>query len=608
MKKIVWVLLIICLLLSGCTGDPEETLMTTDTTLPQQTQASILDGASPWDEEGALLEIPLNIPDALHYTAALEFDGDLLLWNIDSHLPQTHILEMCVVDLKTGEVIGQKDVPLHNYCSPQVLGQTLYLCDNLSGEILGLDKSLETVRSWKLEPGEASWYMGGNDTLYVHLWDSESYALDLNTGEQRAILEEGQQISNIQISGESAILEYYRADNGKLDCLALNLQTGQKAKMPKDIPCHTASFRDGYWLCEYYTEGSVFYFGSDEEKMVSASTGTDTLRLLDDGKLLAFVEDGCCISLHDANGNSISRATLSAMPFSLFCDVVIPSENEEGYFLLVSDYSTSFRLLYWDTSHENRGGDIPFEPLPKPSEAEQQLLERAEEMERKYGVAIYFGSRAETEFYDFHAETVTDWHDISNALDVLDDALSVYPEGFFRQLRYGSIQGLRIHLVGTLESINPEEYVHNYVAFVQEEYDCHVMGVDIYQAEEQYYFHEISHVIDAYLEYEAAQRETAIFSEEVWNSLNPDWFPGYTYTYSWERELRDYSSFIDSYSTIKPTEDRARILQYAMVSWGESNFEDGSVLKNKLRYYCRCIRDAFDTTGWPNILPWEQFL
>ena len=65
-------------------------------------------------------------------------------------------------------------------------------------------------------------------------------------------------------------------------------------------------------------------------------------------------------------------------------------------------------------------------------------------------------------------------------------------------------------------------------------------------------------------------------------------------------------SFIDSYATVSPSEDRARVMEYAMLEfnafWGHDN------LTEKLRFYCSCIRDAFDTTNWPNRLPWEQYL
>ena len=68
------------------------------------------------------------------------------------------------------------------------------------------------------------------------------------------------------------------------------------------------------------------------------------------------------------------------------------------------------------------------------------------------------------------------------------------------------------------------------------------------------------------------------------------------------------TSFVDGYATISPTEDRARVMEYAMIESGEWTFRDSPVLQKKLDYYCRCIRDAFDTTGWKPTELWEQYL
>ena len=134
------------------------------------------------------------------------------------------------------------------------------------------------------------------------------------------------------------------------------------------------------------------------------------------------------------------------------------------------------------------------------------------------------------------------------------------------------------------------------------------MVIDIEASTTETYYHEFSHIIDSYLEWESLEREDALFSEETWNSLNPKWFDGYSYDYGYEIYLDDYTYFVDSYATISPTEDRARVLEYAMADFGRWTFEDAKGLRKKLDYYCRCIRDAFDTTGWPEVLPWEQYL
>ena len=72
--------------------------------------------------------------------------------------------------------------------------------------------------------------------------------------------------------------------------------------------------------------------------------------------------------------------------------------------------------------------------------------------------------------------------------------------------------------------------------------------------------------------------------------------------------MQDFSWFVDDYATINPTEDRARVLEYAMADYGMWTFEGNEGLTAKLDYYARCIRDGFDTTGWPEVTLWEQYL
>ena len=56
-----------------------------------------------------------------------------------------------------------------------------------------------------------------------------------------------------------------------------------------------------------------------------------------------------------------------------------------------------------------------------------------------------------------------------------------------------------------------------------------------------------------------------------------------------------------------PTEDRATLMETAMLdrTWA---FEPGSGRRAKMQYYADCIRDCFDTDGWPDTTVWEEVL
>jgi len=79
-------------------------------------------------------------------------------------------------------------------------------------------------------------------------------------------------------------------------------------------------------------------------------------------------------------------------------------------------------------------------------------------------------------------------------------------------------------------------------------------------------------------------------------------------TYALHHDRWDYNDkyFISSYACTYPTEDRATVWEQSMV--GNDYPFRNKPLREKLEYYSRCIRDCFDTTGWPEVLPWEEVL
>jgi hypothetical protein len=600
MKRLLCILFVL-LLLTGCADQvPESTA--TEPPVPWVEELGI-----PWDREGTLVELPLNVPNGIQYASYVEFDGDLLLWSVDNHLADSLKQELCVVELDTGEILAQKDIDISATIAPQVLGDKLYLSDCNAGKILELDKSLAITNSWEIEPCEASIYVGGKGEAYIHSWGESAYIVDLATGEKQILLDRNPHISYLYAEGDYLTVTYNHPDTGEESETIVDLMTGTLLEPPIQQRDTTAFYLDGTWLFKTYDDGHEFSLISEAGEPMTVETGYTMLELLSGDRLLMTNEAGNELSIHDLTGKALAHCTVTEQEYGYSYVDLIYNEIFDGYFVILSEYDGAMRLLFWNINAYSRGEDITFAPVPTPSEMEAGVRRRVKDMELEYGLNILVGEDAGTSFIDFDAERFTDWTEIDDALDTMEEALQVYPKGFFRQLRYGEVQRTEIHLAGTLTPTN-SEYVDTYEAFVQDSYDCHVVVVDVDLADVSTYYHEFSHIIDSFLEWDAMQRSDALFSDDVWSAMNPDWFPGYTYDYSWERYLEDYSCFVDSYSTINPTEDRARVLEYAMVDYGYYTFEGCEVLLNKLDYYCRCIRDAFDTTGWPEMLPWEQYL
>jgi hypothetical protein len=152
----------------------------------------------------------------------------------------------------------------------------------------------------------------------------------------------------------------------------------------------------------------------------------------------------------------------------------------------------------------------------------------------------------------------------------------------------------------------------SFVAFVEQNEEKHMVVFDLGRGQlmEQDLYHEFSHLIDKKLQNMVDIGKKIKFSEEGWAALNPS---GFVYCQDY-RDVPDAyyydgydDHFIDIYSRTFPTEDRARILEYAMIG-AEFCFDTFHGLKTKLEYYCECIRDGFDTTGWPEVTKWEEML
>lgn len=608
MKKrmILW-LMILALLLCGCQESSEPTEATEATEVPTApVQSWVETSGTVWDKEGTLVEMPRDAAAGWSLNASTEYDGDLLVWSYDMHLEEGYILEMCLVELDTGTVVAQRDMMLESYLAPQTLGENLYLCDCIAGEVYQLDKNLQTVNQWDVEPVGYTWYMGGNEKLYQMTEESGMLVYDLVTNTSAPVLKDDPDVSMMISAGNALQLEYYHKDTGELIYAALDLATG-KVVQPEAAEKYAYIVLAGdTWLSGRFDDGYVYYIGFGDQPPVMLDAGNSYFELLDNGYLLETNAEGGQLHLYDTQGKAISSCYLSENG-TYSASQLIWNEMNQGYFILASGYDEGSRLLFWDTSAPSAREDLVFRSIPTPSEEEQMVLQRCEEIGAKYGLAVLTGDKCDTVFTDFSASIETDWEKVNNHLDILEEALGKYPEGFFRQLHYGETHGVQIQLVSGLLADGNGRSGDGYVAFVQSMWDHALMVVDIDDAITETYYHEFSHVIDKFLEWDSCQREDALYSDGNWEDLNPDGFE-YSYDYSDQKPLDNYNWFVDPYSTVSPTEDRARVMEYAMCDYGSWTFNGASGLQRKLEFYCDCIRDAFDTTGWPEEVLWEQYL
>lgn len=243
------------------------------------------------------------------------------------------------------------------------------------------------------------------------------------------------------------------------------------------------------------------------------------------------------------------------------------------------------------------------------------LRERGDEIGRTYGVEIHIGEEVfacPTDIYRYEACNNIIW--INRAFDVLEKALAKYPPGMLAEL--GSLGNGKVQIYLADKILPVDETAIDTSIGVENTIDgitFLVLDINEWGDLENTIYHEIFHVIEQYLNMD----ETAFFDYEIWDSLNPTGF-AYDNDYhinenniDWSDvafEMEENAYFIDLYSKSFPGEDRARIMEYAMMDDTDTRktslYYDG--ILQKLRYISEQIRKGFDTSNWPETVVWEE--
>ena len=246
-----------------------------------------------------------------------------------------------------------------------------------------------------------------------------------------------------------------------------------------------------------------------------------------------------------------------------------------------------------------------------------EINAHATRLEQKYGISIYLGPEVPKKIDYYKIKQTLKVKTLSDALNALEQVLACFPDDFFKQLDYGDTKGLRIYLSGNITAEN-SDMINDPSGFVNIINNYNVMVLNCNYSWDFSYTvgHEISHLIDQRLAFIHTYNDESEFSEEKWNSFNPDSF---SYDDSYANYDPDDSSshisgyFIDSYGMTFATEDRSEIFgtavdDYINGIYDDARFTDDSPIRNMLDYYSRCIRDGFNTKGWPDTMAWETVL
>ncbi|MBP3313301.1 MAG: hypothetical protein J6K84_01425 [Oscillospiraceae bacterium] len=607
MKKRLFLCLVLALtILTACkkpTPTPEPPAPPAPTILDEKT---LVDGAL-----YALEHVPMH--DGVQQQMAL-LGEHLLVYGVQFSENGSARNHIALLDTATGQVVNGMTTP--NTTQVQVLQKGLALLEHYRGKVTILNENLEETSTWQLDftDGLLALSPDGN-TLYGVRPQDGLVVKNLKTGVSRTLLTESKNLYGGEMTDTTLALSYTDKVTQQHQNALLDLATGEILPVPFEGVFSSPQKVGDYWLCTVFGETGKYFFGTEnrpyaltlKEKYSTAFFLRDPDRIL----VKRYMESGMEMTLYHLDGTFLSRIVVKGTPTNLLW-------WQNGYLFLATDENGGDHLFFWDVGAPASGESLSFSPAYEPpakgSVVSQELYDRAEALGEKYDVIISIAEQIDDEYIDFSATQELDEALISKALDGVESVLSQFPKNFIPQLRYGTMLKLEIHLAGTVGRPDTAENVSgfdSFSGFTETRAAKIVVVLDITKTATmaQTFCHEMVHVINAKLDFDASVRDDALYSEEAWQKLNPDTFQ---YANTYDQMPMSYFTdgldayFIDLYSRTYAKEDRARMLEHAMV--GNSWIFSTPQRKAKLQYLCDCIRDCFDTTGWPEETFWEKAL
>lgn len=543
-------------------------------------------------------------------------------------------LQLRLLSSDTGELLHETQIQIGGSytTSIQICEDQISVNDAVRGTIHVLDSTLK----------ETAIFSVSGDMIYVNPSLTKAYCfsntngiciVDLTTNETQTMLENARDLTLYSCIGTDISIRYIDSSSpDKKECYAgLNLESGEVEFFETDISFSGLHYHSGFWAGSMLAEDNTYFAGTQKNPyQFNLELSYPSLQLTENPSHLIFSTteaDGTqSLTAYQTDGIFLSSFSLSSMSGTPTSQTVW-NENAQGYFLIIIDETGHDKLYFWDLSEHTEGTPLSMIPYEQKKTAPGSILDaqyysQAQTLSEEYGVSIKIADQCAVDYYDKTVSQEYDTAKITTAFQTLQKAFASYPDNFWKQLRYGTYREIEINLMG---DITNKEYIEGYSpsAFVQHTNGKIIMVLNINIEEpflEQNFYHESSHIIDKVLEHDALYREEALYSEEKWSSLNPKEFISLNpdcngYYYSYAIMPMDYyqeiftSYFASDYGKSFPTEDRATIFEAAMNGTTQIFSRNVSApLYSKLEYYCQCIRDCFNTSGWPEYTAWEMAL
>ncbi len=539
------------------------------------------------------------------------------------------------LDIMDGMVLAQKTVTSQYAYGMlfDVVGDFVRMYEYSTQTWTWLDKNLQITEQYTFEEISEQQPKMDNKGDYIYYIDT-SYnlvQLDRRSGVY-TLLDSGFDLgTNIYLEqiicdGRIASVSGYMEAKEALQIHYVDTMTGELLKVHDrylDI-----SGDDTYYSAPVYDEGTQLIVGTYDSDRVSEFVFDD---INEYNYFFELTEDRILATIGGPD-NDLGRLSLYSMETGeklAFCDIHLEQDewgmycypwamayvdnSESIAYVLMGDSST---IYVWNTLASPCEDETVYleEYLSWDTTDGARLLElrrKAYKLSSSHGVLIYIGDLSAVDFYGYTAERIYKIRAIERGLKILEDALSAYPKGFFEQLGQSRRGKLTIHLVDTLypdgsDSLETTTGLYNYDNTSQ----AIVLSLSALNEIEDLIYHEMSHAIDMKL-YDS---DYQYWTDEAWNALNPE---GFLYDNSYTKNSESFDGnyvwgtggetyFVDMYSKSFPTEDRARLMEYAMGEYPGTKCFESEMIRAKLAHRAKAIRDNFDTTGWPEVTTWER--
>ena len=608
MKRVLLFILALALL-TGCTGAPNETTPSTGETIPAPgiyVPGHVLETQS----GGAVRVFPLD-----ESCNDIAFQGKTLLTFSAKDNGTTVVTPFAGLNLTQQEAVTLGNTVLPGDKTIRLEGSRTGYYNREENCIVFLDSGFqETGRAELPRDMIGEPVLSENMGTVFYCTGDEVRALSVESGINRLIRKQSCQALSVEavLFADSVLMCRITDNDGNTYTEFLSSQTGEPMGIDRsfvslDIWENRYFLKRLDWLVMEY-----IFTAADGSQQCFHPEGVNTVySLLPINSVATVTEEagGVRLEMFDlSDGKRKSELQLSGVEqvHSLISDPeqsliwFLCQEGETGKQLLCSwnleKSAVSDNQVYITPRYTAEKPDVP---------GMAACRAKADDLEQRFGVEIHLADEPQEGkdyalTYEHHPEVFL------NALDQLEKAMSVFPEGFLEtvadvsdsmKLHIGLVRNLKAKHTGVPNGIVAHQYWVDGNAWI---------ALSVGNNVEQLFYHELAHVLD-----------TFVYSKNVgydeWVKLNPKDF-SYDLSYN-EYEARGESPylsgknrvFIDSYSMTFPKEDRARIFDCAITE-GNAELFASETMQSKLRQFCVGLRNA---CGWKKderSFLWEQYL